>query len=131
MSEMWRVLLLEESSRGGTGKRTEFGGFCGLGDGGERGKGKGERGKGREIPRGRCRPESNPESGIRFSVAYTLWPPPGPNLRHEPEQRAGRSTTSLRVVESRAVGYVWMPRVNGGELEGRASLFTYSVEVAS
>jgi len=56
--------------RGGGSGRTEFGGFCGLGDGGERGEGEGEGNPPRQMP------ESNPESGIRFSVAYTLCPPP-------------------------------------------------------
>ena len=93
---MWRVLLLEESrsrfdEEGGGGPENGRSSEVFVASATE---GKGERGKGREIPP-RQMPESNPESGIRFSVAYTLWPPPGPNLRHEPEQRAGRSTTSL------------------------------------
>ena len=74
---------------GGTGKRTEFGGFCGLGDGGERGEGEGEG----NPPAA----DAGIESGIRnpiFGRVHSM-APPGPNLRHEPEQRAGRSTTSL------------------------------------
>ena len=90
MSEMWRVLLLEESrSRfdeegGGTGKRTEFGGFCGLGDGGERGEGEGEGNPPRQMPAGI-------ESGIRnpiFGRVHSM-APPGP-------QSASRAGTARR-----------------------------------